>query len=156
MIRFLLKGLLRDRSRSLFPVVVVTIGVTLTVVLQSWLGGVMGDMIGSNAAFSTGHVKVTTRAFAENESQNPNDLALLGVADLVATLHRRFPDMQFVPRIRFGGLLDIPDEKGETRAQAPIAGQGVDLLSAGSSEIDRLNIADAIVRGRLPRRRVRP
>jgi len=152
MIRFLLKGLLRDRSRSLFPVLVVTMGVALTVLLQSWMGGVMGDMIRTNAAFATGHVKVTTRAFAENEGQNPTDLALLGVGGLISTLHERHPEIQFVPRIRFGGLLDIPDEQGETREQAPVGGQGIDLFSPGSSEVARLNIESSIVRGRLPQK----
>lgn len=150
MIRFLLKGLLRDPSRSLFPVLIVAMGVTLTVLLQSWIGGVMEDMIRSNADFSTGHVKVTTRAFAENEDQNPNDLALLDVGELVDDLRARQPDMQFVERIRFGGLLDIPDENGETRVQGPVAGLGIDLLSPGSGEARRMNIEPALVRGRMP------
>lgn len=150
MIRFLLKGLFRDLSRSLFPVLVVTIGVTLTVMLHAWIGGVMGDMVRSNANYSTGHVKVTTRAFAENESQNPNDLALLDTAELIQSLESRYPQLRFVSRIRFGGLFDIPDDQGETREQAPVYGQGIDLLSPGSTEIERLNIAGAISRGRMP------
>lgn len=150
MIRFLLKGLLRDRSRSLFPVLTVATGVALTVLLQSWIGGVMGDMIRSNANFSTGHVKVTTRAYAENEDQNPNDLALLDVGNLLRDLRARRPDMVFVARIRFGGLLDIPDENGETRVQGPVFGLGVDLLSPATTEKERLNIANALVRGRMP------
>ncbi len=150
MIRFLLKGLLRDRSRSLFPVVTVSIGVFLTVLLQSWLTGVMGDMIRSNANFSTGHIKVTTRAYAENEDQVPNDLALLDTDNLVADLQSRYPGMQFVERIRFGGLLDIPDENGETRAQGPVFGLGIDLFGADSTETGRLNIESSLVRGRMP------
>ena len=150
MIRFLLKGLLRDHSRSLFPVLIVAIGVALTVLLQSWIGGVMGDMIRSNANFSTGHVKLTTRAYAENEDQIPNDLALLDVGDLLRDVRNRCPGMNFVERIHFGGLLDIPDENGETRAQGPVTGQGIDLLSPTTTEIERLNIENALVRGRMP------
>jgi putative ABC transport system permease protein len=151
MIRFLIKGLLRDRSRSLFPVIVVATGVTLTVLLQAWLGGVMGDMIRSNANFSTGHVKITTQAYLENEEQNPNDLALLKVGDLVTTLNELYPDLQFVERIKFGGLLDIPDEAGETLEQSPVAGWAVDLFNPSAGEISRMNIDDALVRGRLPK-----
>jgi len=150
MIRFLCKGLLRDPSRSLFPVLIVSIGVMLTVFLQTWLKGAMGDVLRSNAGFSTGHVKIMSKAYAENKSQTPNDLALLGVEGLLATLRKRHSDMVWVGRIRFGGLLDIPDRHGETRAQGPAAGLAVDLLSPQSPEINTLNIRQSIVRGRLP------
>jgi len=150
MIRFLFKGLLRDPSRSLFPVLIVSIGVMLTVFLQTWLKGAMGDVLRSNAGFSTGHVKIMSKAYAENKSQTPNDLALLGIEGLLATLRENHPDMVWVDRIRFGGLLDIPDDQGETRAQGPAAGLAVDLLSPQSPEINTLNIRQSIVRGRLP------
>ena len=39
MIIFLLKGLIRDRSRSLFPFLTVVLGVTLTVFGHSWIKG---------------------------------------------------------------------------------------------------------------------
>jgi putative ABC transport system permease protein len=150
MIRFLLKGLMRDRSRSIFPAVVVSIGVMLTVFLQSWLQGAMGDIVRANAGFSTGHVKIMSRAYAKNKSQIPNDLALTGVTELLAALRARHSDMDWVDRIRFGGLLDIPDEKGETRTQGPAMGLGVDLLSFRSPEIATLNIQQSMVRGRMP------
>ena len=150
MIRFLIKGLMRDRSRSLFPVLIVSLGVMLTVFLQTWLQGAMGDIVRSSAGFSTGHVKIMSKAYAENRSQTPNDLALLGAEKLLAALRTSHPDMVWVERIRFGGLLDIPDKKGETRAQGPATGLAVDLLSPQSPEIAHLNIQESIVRGRLP------
>ncbi|MCK4621624.1 MAG: hypothetical protein KAT62_05340, partial [Desulfuromonadales bacterium] len=150
MIRFLLKGLLRDRSRSLFPVLIVSLGVMLTVFLQTWLQGAMGDIVRSNASFSTGHVKIMSKAYAKNKSQIPNDLALLGVEELLTSLRKHHPDMVWVERIRFGGLLDIPDDHGETRAQGPATGLAVDLLSSQSPEIATLNIRQSIVRGQLP------
>ena len=74
MIKFLIKGLFRDRIRSLMPMLIVAIGVMLTVFLYCYLLGVMGDMIDFNARFSTGHVKIMTKAYSENQDQNPNDL----------------------------------------------------------------------------------
>ncbi|MGA1864722.1 MAG: ABC transporter permease [bacterium] len=150
MIRFLLKGLLRDRHRSLFPVLIVTIGVILTVLVHCWITGVIGDVIDYNARFSTGHVKVMTRAYAENMDQTPNDLALLRANELLDDLHKAFPSMIWVQRTRFGGLLDAPDERGETKAQGPVMGLAVDLLSGKGDEIDRLNIRKALMRGKLP------
>ncbi len=152
MIRFLIKGLLRDRHRSFFPVLVVTAGVMLTVFFHCWLNGIFGDIIDINARFTTGHVKVTTRAFAEEADQMPNDLALTGADSLMRALVREFPDMAWVSRIRFAGLLDVPDAKGETRAQGPAVGLGIDLLSGNGSEIRRMNLEKAVVRGRMPRR----
>lgn len=150
MIRFLLKGLLRDPSRSLFPVITVAAGVMLTVVLHAWITGLEGDLVRASARFSTGHVRVMSRAYAAEEDQLPNDLALLGVDSLLRTLETRYPELRWTPRIRFGGLLDIPDEHGETRAQGPVAGIGVDLFGKGTSEPATLNLETALARGRLP------
>jgi len=150
MIRFLLKGLLRDKNRSLFPILTVTIGVSLVVLIQSWITGIFGDMIDVNARFSTGHVKIMTMPYLENIDQMPNDLAIIGVSDLIDGVEGQFPDMNFTPRIRFGGLLDAPDENGETRSQGSVLGWGIDLFSPESREIDRMNIRKSLVRGKMP------
>jgi len=150
MITFIIKGLLRDRHRSLFPVIMVTIGVFITVFFQAFMGGILTDMVDSTARFSTGHVKIMSRAYAENEDQVPNDLALTGVDAIIKDMKQQYPDMTWVKRIKYGGLLDIPDENGETRSQGTVAGFGVDLLSPASTEISTLNIDKSIVTGRMP------
>jgi len=150
MIRFLWKGLIRDRSRSLFPMLIVVAGAFLTVLLYCWIGGVQNDMIWSSAAFQTGHVKIMTRAYAQQMDQLPNDLALMGVDTLMQTLQKDDPRMVWLPRIRFGGLLDIPDKNKETKSQAPVIGLGVRLLDPKSPEREILNLKSALVRGRLP------
>jgi putative ABC transport system permease protein len=150
MIIFLLKGLIRDRSRSLFPFLTVVLGVMLTVFGHSWIKGAQSSFIDSSAKFNTGHVKIMSRAYAEDEDQMPNDLAYIGVSDLLQKLKKEFPDMVWTPRIRFGGLLDIPDEQGETRAQGAVAGLGIDLFSEGSIEWNILDLKKALVRGKLP------
>jgi putative ABC transport system permease protein len=152
MIKFLFKGIIRDKSRSLLPVIVVAAGVFLTVFLSGYLRGVFGEMIDLSARFTTGHVKIMTRAYANNQDQLPNDLALLGVSDLMNELHADYPDMEWVNRIRFGGLLDVPDEKGETRGQGPAAGTAIDLLSENSREVERMNIKKSIVKGSMPKK----
>ncbi|HEY9166603.1 MAG TPA: FtsX-like permease family protein [Candidatus Kryptonia bacterium] len=151
MIKFLLKGLLRDRSRSLFPFLTVLAGVMLVVFLQAWINGAISSMIQSTAHFNTGYVDVMTRAYAKEADQASNELALLGIDTLITELRHDYPDLVWVPRIKFGGLLDIPDEHHETKAQGPVSGLAVDLLSAGSAEWKILNMKDAIVRGRVPR-----
>jgi putative ABC transport system permease protein len=152
MIKFLLKGLLRDRSRSLFPVLTVFTGVMLTVFAYSYVQGVASEFTRTTAHFSTGHVRVMSRAYAEEADQIPNDLALMGVDSIINTLTRSFPELNWTPRIKFGGLLDIPDINGETRAQGPVIGTAVNMLEPASPEWEILNIKKALIRGRLPQK----
>jgi putative ABC transport system permease protein len=150
MIEFLFKGLLRDKSRSRLPVLVVTIGVALTVLMHAYITGFMGDIIEINARVSCGHLKVMTRGYADNMQQLPNDLAIINVNSLTDSLRKQFPDVEWSPRIQFGGLIDVPDENGETKSQGPATGIGLDLLTPGSAEIKRLNLEKSLVRGHLP------
>jgi len=150
MIRFLIKGLFRDRARSLLPFTTVVLGSMLTVVGYSWITGMITDITEATARFTAGHVKIMSRAYAAEADEAPNDLAYSGVRALLDELRRDDPELTWTPRIRFGGLLDIPDENGETRAQGPAGGLAVDLLSPESPERGLLNLDKAIVRGRLP------
>ena len=150
MIKFLFKGILRDRSRSLLPVIVVSIGVMLTVVLYCWIKGIMGETITMNAYINTGHLKVITRAYAKDADQMPNDLSILGADKLVSEIKNSNPGMDWVKRIRYGALIDFPDSSGETRAQGPVVGWAIDLFSPDTKEIKRFNIEKSIVLGRIP------
>ncbi|MFP4557449.1 MAG: ABC transporter permease [Bacteroidales bacterium] len=149
MIKFLIKGLLRDKSRSRLPIIIVSVGVMLTVLMNAYIRGFMGDTIEVNAKFSNGHLKVMTRAYAENANQIPNDLALVDVSNLLNKLQEDLPGIEWAPRIQFGGLVDVPNENGETRSQGPAVGMGVDLLSKSSKEDERLNLSRSLARGRL-------
>ena len=150
MIKFLLKGLLRDRHRSLVPLIIVFLGVMLTVVFQSWISGVIGDGIESNARLQTGHVKIMTKAYADNIDQMPNDLALLESDSIMTSIRKNFPAISWAERIHFAGLIDVPDSSGETRAQGTILGIGINLFSGNNVEAERMNIPKCIVQGRLP------
>lgn len=152
MIKFLIKGILRDKSRSLLPVIVVATGVFLTVFMSGWIKGIFNDMTEVNAKFTTGHVKIMTRAYAENKDQVPNDLALMDVKNLLTRLNNDYPDLEWVERIHTGGLLDVPDSLGETRGQGQAIGTAVDLLSPTTHEIERMNIVKSIVKGSMPAR----
>ena len=90
MIRFLIKGLIRDRSRSLFPVLMVSSGVFLTVLLYSVIQGAVSDMVDSNARFETGHVRIMSKAYSEFSEQMPNDLAFLNISGLMKTLRTEY------------------------------------------------------------------
>ncbi|MBN1939552.1 MAG: ABC transporter permease [Candidatus Aminicenantes bacterium] len=152
MIRFLFKGLIRDRSRVLLPFLTVAIGVFLTVFMFGYIKGAEYQIIEFNADLLTGHVKIMTRGYAAEPESLPNDLALDGTDKLVAELRSDDPGMTWAPRIRFGGLLDVPDEYGETKSQGTVLGTAADILAPGSPEIHRLGLENTVVKGRLPQK----
>jgi putative ABC transport system permease protein len=150
MIRFLIKGLLRDSQRSRLPLIVVAFGVMLTILLTTWITGILGDSINLNAKLATGHLKVMTRAYQQNMDQLPVDLALTGTDELIKSLHKDYPSVSWVERIEFGGLLDLPDKNNETLSQGPFAGIAIDMFNKDSGEKERLNLEKILVDGKLP------
>ena len=149
MIMFILKGIVRDKGRSLLPVIVVSLGVMFTVFLSCWLKGIMNDSFALSANFGMGHVKVMTKAYARESDQMPNDLAFLGTDTLLTSLKTGYPDLDWVSRIRFGGLIDFPDSTGETKVQGPVVGWGIDLFSQSSHEKDRFNLESSLKAGKI-------
>ena len=88
MIKFLTKGLLRDRSRSLFPVLVITLTVTMVVFSIGFMKGTMNSLILDTAVILTGHEKVVTRAYSEESQLMPNEVALMDVIQMIENLEQ--------------------------------------------------------------------
>ena len=151
MIRFLIKGLLRDRSRSLFPVLVITLTVTLVIFGIGFMKGTLNSLLLDTAVILTGHEKIVTRAYSEESQLMPNDLALLDVDRMIDDLNQDYQDFFWSPRITFAGLLDVPDENRETRAQGPVIAFGIDLLSDGSRQAEIWELKRFLVSGSLPK-----
>jgi len=151
MIYFLTKGLLRDRSRSLFPVIIITITVTIVIFAIGFMKGSMNSVFLNTAVIISGHEKIVTRAYKEESQMLPNDLALLDVDQIIINLNKEYPDHFWSPRITFGGLLDIPDKNGETKDQGPVFALGVDLLNNNSRMIEIWELDKNLVNGRLPK-----
>ena len=151
MMYFLTKGLLRDRSRTLFPVIIITITVAIVIFAIGFMKGSMNSVFQSTAVIISGHEKVVTRAYKEESQMLPNDLALLDVDEIIRNLDKEYPDHFWSPRITFGGLLDMPDKSGETRDQGPVYVLGIDLLKTGSRIIEIWELDKNLVNGRLPK-----
>lgn len=152
MIGFLIKGMLRDPSRSRLPLIVVALGSFLTVALFCWLKGVIGQSVEMEAAFNSGHLKVVTRGFAQESDIMPLELALTDCGRLMERLRQDYPQVSWAERIRFGSILDIPDQNGQTKAQGPAACWALDLLSPQSREPERLGIEKCLVWGAMPQK----
>ncbi len=151
MIKFLIIGLLRDRSRSLVPVLIVTIGVALTVFLHAYITGFMGDTIEMNARFSSGHLKLTTHELTLNPELMSPELALTEVDKLINEIKQRWPETEWATRINFGAMIDIPDNEGNTRAQGIVSGLAVEAIGPQQGESLRLGLDRSLVEGKLPK-----
>ena len=151
MIRLLIRGMLQDRTRSLFPFTVVAVGVALVIVLVGFLDGVIMGMVDSTAYLDTGHLRVVNKPFYDEEHLNPMDRAL-GAQKITGNWLKENsdPKIEWSPRIRWRAIMDVPDEKGETRSQTPVMGMALDMLSVDSTELKRLGLLESLSHGRLP------
>jgi len=150
MIKFLIKGILRDKSRSLFPIIIVTLTVAMIVFFKGFMMGILNGIIKDTATISTGHLRVMTKAYEQEQQLFPSDLALLETEKLMVDLHKEYPEYFWTPRIIFAGLLDVPNKDGETIEQGPTVAFGIDLLSAESREIEMWKLEKKMIDGRLP------
>ena len=147
MIDFLFKGLIRDKSRSFFPVIIITLIVSIIIFFSGFLNGVYNSLFLNTAILNSGHVKVVTHAYNLEHQLLPNDLALLDVNSKLNQLENTYEDYVWTPRITFAGLLDVPDENGETLSQSPVIGLGVDFFSEESKQLDIWDLKDKIIEG---------
>ena len=152
MIKFIIKGILRDKSKSIIPIAVISVGVMVTVMMSGFLEGIFSDVINQNAKLDTGHVKIMTKPYAENKEQLPNDLALLEISELIDSLNLNYPDLIWTPRIKFGGIMDVPDASGNTKSQGPGMGLAMSIQNKESGELQRLQLKKSLNKGRLLKR----
>lgn len=152
MIKFLIKGILRDRSRSLFPILVVALSVAMIIFFQGFMTGIISGFFRNTAVVSTGHIKIMTRAYEEENQLLPNDLAFLETDQLLDNLSNEYPNHFWTPRITFAGLLDVPDKNGETVEQGPTIAFGIDLFSQNSRQVEIWNLEKRLTSGKLPKR----
>ncbi|MBP7205454.1 MAG: FtsX-like permease family protein [Candidatus Cloacimonetes bacterium] len=151
MLKFLIKGVFRDRHRYLFPLLIVSAGVLIILLFQAFLRGYMGSFIRQTSGFETGHLKVVTRAYAELLSQKPYDLGFVDIQDELKAWSEAYPELEWAQRIHFGALLDVPDAAGETREQGEIAGFAINIFGL-EAERRRMGLAKGLAEGRVPTR----
>ena len=95
MIRYLLKGLFRDRHRSLFPVIIVAAGVSISIVMFCFMDGMVDDIAASSARLDTGHLKIVTRGYRQLQTQMPNDLAIRDSGAFIESLRADHPEIDW-------------------------------------------------------------
>ena len=151
MIKFLAKGLVRDKTRSLFPTIIITVTVAIVIFALGFMRGMLNSVFLDTAVIISGYEKVVTRAYKKEMQMLPLDLALMDIEEMISGLDRDHPDYFWSPRINFGGLIDIPDENKETRSQSPIMAIGIDFFSNKSRQTELWKLDQIIVDGLPPR-----
>ena len=151
MIKFLAKGLIRDKTRSLFPTIIITITVAIVIFALGFMRGMLNNVFLDTAVIMSGYEKVVTRAYKKEIQMLPLDLALMDIEKMISDLNRDHPNYFWSPRINFGGLIDIPDENKETRSQSPIMAIGIDFFSNKSRQTELWKLDQIIVDGHPPR-----
>jgi len=149
MISFLFRGLIRDRSRSFFPLTIITLIVATIIFFSGFLNGIYNSLFFNTALVNSGHVKVVTHAYNLEHQLLPNDLALLEPDELINDLDEKYRDYIWTPRITFAGLLDVPDNNGETLTQSPVFALGVDFLSNNSTQLKVWRLNEKITKGEI-------
>jgi putative ABC transport system permease protein len=132
---------------------VITLTVAMVVFAIGFMRGTMNSLFLDTAVVFSGHEKIVTRAYNEESQLLPNDLALLEVDQLVDELGRDYPSFFWTPRITFAGLLDVPDENGETKSQGPVITLGIDLFSEDSRQAEIWELDKVLVEGHIPQNR---
>ena len=151
MIKFLAKGLIRDKTRSLFPTIIITITVAIVIFALGFMRGMLNSVFLDTAIIISGYQKVVTKAYKEEIQMLPLDLALLDVKDMISDLKRNYPNYFWSPRINFGGLIDIPDDNKETRSQSPVMAIGIDFFSNDSRQTELWELNKIIIDGNPPK-----
>jgi putative ABC transport system permease protein len=149
MIKFIIKGLLRDKSRSKLQIFIVAMGVFLTVAISGYLKGVTSDMMNETARLKSGHVRITTKAYLEKEKNLPINFSICNYENLVSELKKDFPEFSWTGRTYFRGTI-LYRNSSENTKQGPFIGLGLELNSNGGDEIKRLNLNKSISKGKLP------
>jgi putative ABC transport system permease protein len=151
MIQWILRGIWRDKTRSLFPFLVISVGVTLLIYLLGFMEGTFAGMIDMSAHLDTGHLRFVNKPFYDEEHLNPLDRALAGQKETLQWLQKNGdPRIEWSPRIRWGAIMDVPDEKGETKSQTPVIGMAIEMLEKTSAERERLNLEQSVIEGVVP------
>ena len=131
---------MRDRSRSLFPSINRFCGRFLSVFLYSYINGVISEMVKSTAHYQTGHLRIMTQAYAKEANQNPIDLALIGVDNMMSNLNEKYSEM--LGRLESNSVVYwiFRMKTGKRKPKGPVSGMAVNLFSDSSPEHKLLNI----------------
>jgi putative ABC transport system permease protein len=136
MLRLALRSLARNRRRTAFTLVAVTIGVAVVVFAHGFGEGLVRSLVLQTVALRTGAIQIHAKGYLQATEAAPLKLDMQDDAALRAKIAAVPGVVAVAPRIRFGGLA------GNGKVSTMILGEGLDpgvellVCPARANEID--------------------
>lgn len=140
LVRLAARNALRHTRRSALTAAAIAVAVMALVFFQSYIRGVVDDLLDTYARTESGHVRIRREGYAAREHFLPAHLNLRDATELVSEVARDPEVRDVVPRIRAFVLVD------GAASNRPGLVLGVDL----AREADYLRPAGMVAAGRLP------
>ncbi len=106
-LKLAVRGLARNRRRSLITLIAVAVGLAGLVFLWGYVGGINRQMIGNITSYLTGHVQIHQKGYHDDPTL---DLAFAGPGGLAPRLAATGTVTAFAPRVEGKALASGPDK----------------------------------------------
>lgn len=140
LIRLAWRNTHRNVRRTLLTVAAVVVAVGAMIFGQSYMGGVLDNMLDTYVRTESGHVRLREEGYTKRERSMPLHLNVTSLTEVLETLRDQPNVKEAIPRIRTAVLVD------GAGSNKPGLLFGVDL----EREADYLNPAGMVRAGRLP------
>jgi len=126
MIKLGWKNIARNKKRSLFTIIAISVGITMLVFASSYIEGIMNSTSEVARNMRTGHVKIMTSEYARLERIMPKEELILNSVELENKIGRMEGVELVSPMVKFNALIS----KGEKNEPALVVGGKPDALNS--------------------------
>ncbi len=136
LIKIAFRNIFRNTRRTIITCTAVLISVSAVVFLESYFGGVMGDIV-EDTIKSTGHIKLQHPEYKLKQRMLSLNVPVENYVDIIELLKKNKEIKLATGRIKFGSIININD-KNET-------GLGMGIVPDDEREI--LNLQNSLIKG---------
>ncbi len=131
------KNISRNKKRSLFTIIAITVGITMLVFASSYIEGIMNSTSEVARNMRTGHVKIMTSEFARLERIMPKEELILNSGELENRISQMDGVTLVSPMVKFNALIS----RGEKNEPALVVGGKPENLDG------HMNLRESVISG---------